>query len=195
MTLWPGFVCEYSELYRGNLGIDRYELYTRVRGVLDELETLNQEFDDIVDEQDLMCIVQSCISNNLVTVMFEVHDTMAAMFVCHQAIFTIVSQRILLSIGLCGSIETFQCEAKILHQCQRVWMLIEHSRRHKPLGLPVMQAALIFTFESAPDLKARQSIIAAMNDLDSYRVLGKGAWTGEQLEYIARSLRGECPVE
>jgi hypothetical protein len=127
--------------------------------------------------------------------MFEVHDTIAAMFVCHEAIFTIVAYRILQYMSLCGPIETLECEAKILHKCQRVWMLIEHSQCHKPLGLPVMQAALIFTIESATDPEARQSIVAAMNDLSSFQVLTQGPWKGEQLACISRSLRGECPGE
>ncbi|RFU23899.1 hypothetical protein B7463_g12441, partial [Scytalidium lignicola] len=195
MTLWPDLVCDYSEFYRGNLAIDSYKLYMEVRRVLDKLENINREFEDIVNTQDLLRIVPSCNSNGLVTVMFEVYNTMAAMFVCHYAVFSIIAHRILQSLCLGGPLETLQCEAEILNQCRRVWMLIEHSRRNKPLGLPVMQAALIFTFESATDCKAKESIVATMNDLDSLRVLGNGPWKGEQLTRISQSLRGECPVD
>jgi hypothetical protein len=64
MTLWPGLICEYSELYRGNLGIDCYELYANVQGILEELQSVNREFEDIVNEQDLMTIVPSRITTS-----------------------------------------------------------------------------------------------------------------------------------
>ena len=43
MTLWPGLIREYSELHRGNLGIDSYELYVKVQRILEELKTVNRE--------------------------------------------------------------------------------------------------------------------------------------------------------
>jgi hypothetical protein len=195
MTLWPSFVCDYSELYCGKQGFDSSGLYTKVWRVLENLEGLNEEFAKIVSNKGLLSIVPSNTPNSLVPVMFEVHDTMAAMFVCHQAIFAIVTQRILQSLLPVGSVEAFECEERILSECRRVWMLIEYSRCNKPLGMPAMQAALIFTVESAADGKAKKSIVEAMNDLDSFRVLSSGPWEGEQLEYISRSWRGECPVE
>lgn len=72
-------------------------------------------------------------------------------------------------------------------------MLIEHSRRHKPLGLPVMPAALVFTLESAvddPDLK--RNILDALVELGNFQLLEN---TQERLVNIARSMRGECPAK
>jgi hypothetical protein len=143
--------------------------------------------------------------------MFQVKDTMAALAICHYAMITIIVCRILLwlqqqtsyihiltTISYCktGGKEATELQTEILSQCRRIWMLIEHSRRNRPLGLPVMPAALMFTFESAvddPDLK--QNILDALVELGSFQMLENGTWGEERLVNIARSMRGESPAK
>ena len=81
-------------------------------------------------------------------------------------------------------------ESDIHQQCHRVWMLIEHSKLHKPLGLPAMQAALIFTYEWAHDWVTKQKILETLNDLDSFRKKEDELWEEDEVLYIARSLLG-----
>lgn len=192
MALWPSLVHDNCKLREGSLTIDPSVLSHNASHVLEELQSIDQDLKRIIDEQDLLIIVPSRRLDDPLPVMYEVKETMAAMAICHYAIFSIAVNQILLSLHAADSVETSQIEAEILNQCHRVWMLIEHSRLNKPLGLPVMQAALIFTLESAQDTNTRRNIISAMNDLDSFRTLTNGSWKEAQMIYIARSLRGEC---
>jgi hypothetical protein len=196
MTLWPTLVYENSKLRDGDgdLTANYQSLSMTARNVLTELQSIDQDLERLLHEKNLVSIVPSCRPSDPLPLMFEVKDTMAALAICHYAIFSIVVYRILLSLPVCETVEALQFEAEILNQCHRVWMLIEHSRRNRPLGLPVMQAALVFTFESANNLETRENILTALNELDGPRISANGPWRGEQLTHIARSLRGEHPV-
>lgn len=226
MACWPTLVREYSQLREGgssnsnNSGSDGDDvidhlilLYKRACTVLEGLKYINHDLGKVIQDQKLITTVPSSRPNDPLPLMFQVKDTMAALAICHYAMITIVVCRILVwvleevpyihllatsTIPYCETEEKniAELQTEITSQCHRIWMLIEHSRRQKPLGLPVMQAALSFTFESAidePDLK--QNILDAMNELGAFQVFDNGPWREEQLVNIARSMRGEFPAE
>lgn len=217
MACWPTLVREYSQLREGSCSSDDggdtidhlILLYKRACTVLEGLKYINHDLGKVIREQNLITTVTSSRPNDPLPLMFQVKDTMAALAICHYAMITIVVCRILVwvlqeapyihllavsTIPYCKTEEkeTAELQTEIISQCHRIWMLIEHSRRQKPLGLPVMQAALIFTFESAvddPDLK--RNILDALNELGAFQVFDNGPWREEQLVNIARSMRGE----
>ncbi|KAH8691474.1 hypothetical protein BGW36DRAFT_388390 [Talaromyces proteolyticus] len=199
MTRWPTLVREYSMLREGggDVVFNHLSVSKKAYAVLDELKYINDDWEHVIDDQDLLRSAPSYRPNDPLPLMFEVKDTMAALAICHYAMFSIIVCRILLSLQImsCETGETVQLQAGIVNQCHRIWMLIDHSLCHKPLGLPVMQGALILTFETAvdDDLNMKRYILDALNELDAYRVLAKGPWKENQVVYIARSLRGECP--
>lgn len=81
---------------------------------------------------------------------------------------------------------------RILFQCQRIWMLLDYSCSSKPLGLPMMTAALLFTYGSAKDAAAQRDIIAALNELDCGR-LGNTPWSVEGIARATAALLGVMP--
>lgn len=206
MTFWPTLVCEYAKLWNGQARYDGeisyLTLYTSACTVLEALKYINHDLDKIIHEQKLIITVPSSRPDDLLPLMFQVHDSMAALAICHCAMITIVVLRIMLWLlqtksqmlrSIIPSKTTFnrtaELKAEIMNQCHRVWMLIEHSRCTKPLGLPVMQAALVFTFEAtAEDTSMRQNVLNALNDMSN------GEWSEQRVEHVARSMRGECSM-
>ena len=190
MALWPTLVRANSILLLGGASIEPVVLSQKAYEVLGELQQINQELNKLIYGQGLLREIPSQQVNDALPTMFKVKETMAAMAVCHYAIFRIVVCRILVSLSTTTPEETLGLESDILQQCHRVWMLIEHSRLHKPLGLPAMQAALIFTYESAHDWNTKQNILETLNDLDSFRKKEDELWEEDEVLYIARSLLG-----
>lgn len=205
MTCCPTLVCEYAPLWNGQTlcdgEINRLTLYTSACTVLEALIYINHDLDKIIHDQKLIITVPSSRPDDL-PLMFQVHDTMAALAICHCAMITIVVLRIMLwllqtqsqmlqSIIPCKKTfkRTAELQTEVMNQCHRVWMLIEHSRCTKPLGLPVMQAALVFTFEAtAEDTSMRQNVLNALNEVSN------GEWSEQRVEHVARSMRGECSM-
>lgn len=209
MACWPTLVREYAELREGQCSGDQVEyllLYKRGCTVLEGLKYINHDLGSVIKDQNLITTAPSSRPNDPLPLMFQVKDTMAALAICHYAMVTIVVCRILiwllqetqyafLSTTTTTHHKTAELQTEIITQCHRVWMLIEHGRRHKPLGLPIMPAALAFTLESAvdePDLK--RNVLEALGELGEAHVLQNGAWREEQVINIARAMRGEGPV-
>jgi hypothetical protein len=190
MTVWPTLVRESSLLATGDTGIDIPSLSRKASDVLNELQHIEKSLDLFIYEDGSVSEIPSRRLDDPLPTMFEVRTTMAAMAMCHLAIFSIVVCRILIYLRTKTQEESLELEELVLKHCHRVWKLIEYSRLHKPLGLPAMQAALIFTFASAPDESTKRYILEALNDLDSFRRAEGETWSQEEVLYIARSLHG-----
>lgn len=170
--------------------IDAAVLSQKAYAAWGELQQINEELSKLVYEQGLLQEVPSRRLNDPLPSMFDVRETMAAMAVCHYAIFSIVVCRVLVTLSTTTPTEIQELESHILRQSYRVWMLMEYSRLHKPLGLPAMQAALIFTYESAHDSNTKRNILETLNDLDCFRKQEDYLWEEEQVLHIIRSLLG-----
>lgn len=190
MTVWPTLVRESSLLATGDTGINIPSLSRKAHDVLNELQHIEKSLDRFIYEHGSISEIPSRRLDDPLPTMFEVRTTMAAMAMCHLAIFSIVVCRILISLRIKMKAESLELEALVLKHCHRVWKLIEYSRLHEPLGLPAMQAALIFTFASAHNESTKTYILEALNDLDSFRRAEGETWSQEEVLYIARSLHG-----
>jgi hypothetical protein len=190
MALWPTLVRTKSMLRMRDTPIDAAVLSQKAYAAWGELQQINEELSKLVYEQELLQEVPSRRLNDPLPSMFDVRETMAAMAVCHYAIFSIVVCRVLVTLSTTTPTEIQELESHILRQSYRVWMLMEYSRLHKPLGLPAMQAALIFTYESAHDSNTKRNILETLNDLDYFRKQEDYLWEEEQVLHIIRSLLG-----
>ncbi|KAJ5273736.1 hypothetical protein N7478_008861 [Penicillium angulare] len=167
MTLWPALVRMRSILTFSDI-MDTVELSQKAYQAVEELELIDQELSSFIQGKELLREVPSSQLNDTLPTMFEVKETMAAMAICHHAILSIIVRRILISVITTTPEEAVQPECDIFRYSHRVWMLIEHRRLHKPLGLPAMQAALIFTFESARDQRTKERMLESLDDLDLF---------------------------
>jgi hypothetical protein len=191
MTLWPTLARARSMLISGDI-MDTVGLSQKAYQALEGLEYIDRDLSGLIHSKELLKEISSSQPSDPLPTMFEVRETMAAMAVCHHAIFSIIVRRILISLITTTPEETVQLESDIFRYSHRVWMLIEHSRLHKPLGLPAMQAALIFTFESAQDPKTKERILESLDDLDSLRMREGRMWKESEVLYAARSLMGSA---
>jgi hypothetical protein len=165
----------------------------RARRVLIELSKIGHDLGKLFESQNMIDTTPSSNPDDHVTTMFEVRDSLAAMLLCHYAMYCIVVHRILLSLlrGTANEQKEFEeLEVEIQVQCHCVWKLINYSLCHRPLGLPIMSSALLFKYECAKQPLMQRYILAVMNELDAPK-MGNRSWTGEQVSYAAGTFLGE----
>lgn len=198
MTYLPKLARENFELRRGNPAVSTNEVLERARNVLVELSNIGYAMDKLLHSKNLITITQSNGHDDPVSTMFEVKDNLVAMLMCHHAMYSIIILRTILSLlrrEIHEQKESSQIEEEILCQCRRAWMLIDYSRSNKPLGLPIMQSTLLFTYDCVTHQATQRRILATMNELDGVRI-GNRSWQGERVSYIAKIFLGECaPIQ
>lgn len=193
MTVWPTLARENFQIRAGDSAVNPLIPLRRARDVLNKLSRIDHDMGGIIFRQSKITTKPSATTDGLVQMTFEVEDPLAAMLLCHLATFSIIVHRIALSImqnAACENEELGGFEDRILYQSRRIWMLLDYSRSNKPLGLPIMTVALLFTYEPAKDLAARRAIVAALNDLDCGR-LGNMPWCAERIGRATAALLGE----
>ncbi|KAL6884422.1 hypothetical protein GGI43DRAFT_419535 [Trichoderma evansii] len=193
MTIWPTLAKENFQIRAGDSAVNPLMALKRARYVLRKLSRIDHDMGEIIFRQGKITTKPPQATDGLVKMMFEVEDTLAAMLLCHFATFSIIIHRIALSIMqrmICENEELEGFEDRILYQCRRIWMLLDYSRSNKPLGLPIMTPALLFTYEPTKDPAARREIVAALNDLDSGRP-GPNQWCTERIGRATAMLLGE----
>ncbi|KAH8124961.1 hypothetical protein ACSS6W_005203 [Trichoderma asperelloides] len=193
MTIWPTLARENFQIRAGDSAVNPLIPLRRARDVLNKLSRIDHDMGGIIFRQSKITTKPSATTDGLVQMMFEVEDPLAAMLLCHLATFSIIVHRIALSImqnTTCENEELGGFEGRILYQSRRIWMLLDYSRSNKPLGLPIMTAALLFTYEPAKDPATRRAIVAALNDLDCGR-LGSMPWCAERIGRATAALLGE----
>lgn len=192
MTLWPTLVRANSQVQKGDPAADADTLLTTTRHVLEQLSLLDCDMNKVIWRQSKLSPASSSNPNGLVPIKLQVEDPLAAMMLCYFASYSIVANRIALSTMkklACnrGVVEDF--EHRIQHQCRRIWMLLEYSCSNKPLGLPIMPAALLVTYEPAKDPTARRRVLTALNELQCGR-FGSTPWTAERIGLATAKLLG-----
>ena len=129
-----------------------------------------------------------------ISAMLEVKNTLVAMLVCHDAMYSVAVHRIVLSqLGAKwnATYDPVVLGKGLLRQCKRIWAHMEYSRSHEPMGLPIMPSALILTYDYAGGQAAPESIIDTLNDLDSFRLI-KPVYNAERIRRATAFLLGFC---
>ncbi len=189
MTVWPNLVREKLHFYKGDPRVDPVTIVQKAYQVKGAMLEIGLKLDALIEEYDLARPVPPTCLFSLVPEMLEFKDPMAALILCYHATFSIIISQILSSL-VNNTISESELEGEILHQSKRIWMLVEHGRQNKPLGLPILQTALILTTEWA-NREAQKEIIAIMNELDSSMKSSREGWTREKLIYKAMVFRGD----
>ncbi|KAI1385700.1 uncharacterized protein F4822DRAFT_351614 [Hypoxylon trugodes] len=171
MTLWPTLVRENSALRKGDLTIDREVALEKCLHVLEELSHIGCEVDDLLDSEKFIKVKPTTNKLDFVPMMFDVKDRLAAMLVAHYAMYSVIVHRLVLSHlrVLRRRHDTGLMEQELLRQCRRIWMLTEYSLAYKPMGLPIMSAILLLTYDLAEGPAAQDRIIGIVHELDDFR--------------------------
>ena len=192
MALWPTLVRNHSQIQLGDSTLDPKMALAQTRHVLKSLAVIERDMNNAVWRQGRLSSTPSH-STSLVSMSLKVRDPLAAMLFCHFATYSVIVHRIALSIMKTmtsnGVVEE-QFNSMIGSQCRRIWMLLEYAQFAKPLGLPIMPAALLVTFETANNANARAEIISALNELQRGRV-GSIPWTAGRAGQATALLLGK----
>jgi hypothetical protein len=191
MAIWPNLVREKLDFY-GNPRIDLTALAEKAHRVKVAMLEIDLELHALIKKHKLARPIPPTCLFSLVSEMLEFQDPMAALLLCYHAMYSIIISQIISSL-INNSLYESELKGETLHQSERIWMLVEHGRQNKPLGLPILQTALIMTTAWA-DWEAQEEIIAIMNELDSSRKSSSEGWTREKLIYKAMGFRGDRAV-
>ncbi|KAJ5832498.1 hypothetical protein N7474_000809 [Penicillium riverlandense] len=192
MTLWPTLLHEKkSTLYDGDLVINLSSLIDTAQRVQTAMYDIGLDLDTLIETRRVCRTIPSTCLSDLVTEMYEVDDTMVGVVLCYHAMYSIVVLRIIWSVT--DVLHRIVLEFDIFHLCKRVWMLIEHGRQCMPLGLPILQTALMMTMESV-DWDAQERIVNITNELDRFHEPGRITWTRAALIKKAMVYRGDCAI-
>jgi hypothetical protein len=192
MTIWPNLVREKLDFCEGNPRIDLTALVEKAHRVKVAMLEIGLELDALIKKHKLARPIPPTCLFSLVSEMLEFQDPMAALLLCYHAMYSIIISQIISSL-INNPLYESELKGETLHQSERIWMLVEHGRQNKPLGLPILQAALIMTTAWA-DWEAQEEIIAIMNELDSSMKSSREGWTREKLIYKAMVFRGDRAV-
>ena len=190
--MWPNLVREKLDFCEGNPRIDPIALVEKAHQVKVAMLEIGLKLDALIKKHKLARPIPPTCLFSLVPEMLEFQDPMAALLLCYHAMYSIISSQILSSL-INNPLYESELKGEALHQSQRIWMLVEHGRQNKPLGLPILQAALIMTIEWA-DWEAQEEVIVIMNELDSSIKSSREGWTRERLIYKAMLFRGDRAV-
>lgn len=189
MTLWPTLLCEKRAiLCNGGRTTSLTVFLKGAREVKNTMDDLGQELDTLIKAHRLCQYIQSTCLFDMVSEMYKMDDTTVGMVLCYHAMYSIVVLRVIWSLA--DPFDQLILEAEILHLCKRVWMLIEHGRQCMPLGLPILQSALMMTIESV-NWETQDRIIEIINELERFRERGRNTWTREGLINKAMFYRGD----
>lgn len=178
---------EKLQFYESDCDTDIASLIHRAREVKRTIDQIGRELDVLIEECGFMYRAHSIHLTNLVFEMFHFNEPMAAILMCYHAIYSIVIYRIFLSLEP----DTFNdLRSEIRRLSSRIWMLTDYGCETKPLGLPMLQAALLMTVD-AMDWDSQEQLISVMNELDYCHRSKAGLWTREKLISRAMVLRGD----
>ena len=192
MTLWPTLVHQKQELRNSNPSIDRLTLLQQTSKVKDAVDNIGVKLDCLIKSDELMEYIPATCLSTVVSEMLKFKDQMAAVLLCYHAMYSIIVHHILLSLSS-DPFDKQDLGCNIPRLSRRIWMLVDHGRRNKPLGLPMLPAALLMTVESA-NWKTQEQIIDIMNELDSCQRLRCESWTRGNLINRAKFYRGDSTV-
>jgi hypothetical protein len=192
MTLWPTLVRQKQELCETNTSIDRLTLMQKTQKVKEAVDKIGIKLDCLIKSDGLIEYIPATCLSTVVSEMFKFKDQMAAVLLCYHAMYSIIVHHILLSLSS-DPFDKLDLGCNIPRLSRQIWMLVDHGRRNKPLGLPMLPAALLMTVESA-NWNAQEQIIDIMNELDSCQRLRCESWTRGKLINRAMFYRGDSTV-
>ncbi|KAI0830995.1 hypothetical protein F5Y06DRAFT_301744 [Hypoxylon sp. FL0890] len=188
MTLWPTVAREKSLLLQGDGTVDTNTALERGILVLTELSRIGNDVDELLTNGKSISVKPSTSQGGLVPVIFNVKDKLVTLLACHYAMYSIVTHRIVLS-QLQATGDKWQdqkvLKAELMRQCRHIWIPLDYSRPLKPLGLPIMPPALMFTLDLAEGPVAQEEVVEAMNELDSILYKRKIGTRGKQDTVLA----------
>ncbi|KAH8694028.1 hypothetical protein BGW36DRAFT_384198 [Talaromyces proteolyticus] len=188
MSTWPTLIREKLEHKEGKPTL--ISLLGRIYHLRKELHDICIELDTLIYEENLVSRTVSTCVPGLVDEMFQIQDPTVALALCYHAMYSIIVLRILWSLADNDALCQSELEIEILGLSQRIWMLIDHGRRYKPLGLPILSVSLALTLESV-NWEEREQITALVNNLESSEGLLYASWTSETLINQVRVYRGD----
>ncbi|KIM93552.1 hypothetical protein OIDMADRAFT_184715 [Oidiodendron maius Zn] len=192
MTLWPALVREKQYYFESDQYVDPFALIQKTEQVKAAVDEIGRDLDALIESDMLIRHIPATCLSDLVSEMFEFKDRMAAVLLCYHAMYSITVYQILVSLSADPFHEP-ELKHEILRLSRRIWMLVEHGLKNKPLGLPMLPAALLTTADSA-DWEAQDQIIEIMNEFDSCQRLKCDTWTRQKLMWRAMFYRGDGSV-
>ncbi|KAH8812699.1 hypothetical protein F5884DRAFT_315355 [Xylogone sp. PMI_703] len=193
MSVWPSLLRRKTVLRKGTSidpVADLSTLWNASHKVKNVMHVIGEDLDALIEDRDMARVVPSISLLALVDKVYEFDENMPALLLCYQAMYSIVVLRIIWSVTVDPDYLE-ELESELLYYSKRIWMLVDHGRRFRPLGIPILYTALVLTLESA-DEEVHECITQLVNELNgSFNDLEVGSWTTEKLIYKAMLYRGD----
>lgn len=192
MVSWSALIREKLDLRDTEVSKERSSIYIfkRLCQTKSRLYEIGQELDAFIDGNRVISHIPSTCLTNLVEEMYCLLNPSLAVPLCYHAMYSIIVLRIMISVASNNAFNHSELEFEILSLSKRIWMLVDHGRRYKPLGVPVLSFALSLTMESV-EWEAQKEITAIVNGLETPQG-GKGeCWTTEKLIQQVKFFRGD----
>lgn len=182
MVLWSTLIREKLDLGDTDVSKERssISIFKRLCQTKSRLHKIGQELDAFIDEHHLISYIPSTCLKNLVGEMCCLLDPSLAVPLCYHAMYSIIVLRIMISVTDNNAFNHSELELEILSLSKKIWMLVDHGRRYKPLGVPVLSFSLSLTMESV-EWEAQKEITALVNGLETPEGAKRESWTTEKL--------------